>query len=97
MKIYNSVAELIGRTPLIRLKKIEEHFNLDAKIIAKVEGFNPAGSVKDRVAKAMFEDASKSIEFFSMSNSEEFKKYVDNGYENVDEIVKHIIEIVKNK
>ncbi len=59
MKIYNSVAELIGRTPLIRLKKIEEHFNLDAKIIAKVEGFNPAGSVKDRVAKAMFEDAEK--------------------------------------
>ena len=59
MKIYNSVAELIGRTPLIRLKKIEEHFNLAAKIIAKVEGFNPAGSVKDRVAKAMFEDAEK--------------------------------------
>ena len=59
MKIYNSVADLIGRTPLIRLKKIEEHFNLDAKIIAKVESFNPAGSVKDRVAKAMFEDAEK--------------------------------------
>ena len=59
MKIYNSVAELIGRTPLVRLKKIEELFNLDAKIIAKVEGFNPAGSVKDRVAKAMLEDAEK--------------------------------------
>ena len=59
MKIYNSVAELIGRTPLLRLKNIEELFNLDAKIIAKVEGFNPAGSVKDRVAKAMFEDAEK--------------------------------------
>ena len=59
MKIYNSVAELIGRTPLVRLKRIEELFNLDAKIIAKVESFNPAGSVKDRVAKAMFEDAEK--------------------------------------
>lgn len=59
MKIYNSVAELIGRTPLVRLKNIEGLFNLDAKIIAKVESFNPAGSVKDRVAKAMLEDAEK--------------------------------------
>ena len=59
MKIYNSVAELIGRTPLLRLKNIEELFDLDAKIIAKVECFNPAGSVKDRVAKAMIEDAEK--------------------------------------
>ena len=59
MKIYNSVAELIGKTPLVRLKNIEELFNLEAKIIAKVEGFNPAGSVKDRVAKAMLEDAEK--------------------------------------
>ncbi len=59
MKIYNSAEELIGRTPLIRLNNIEELFNLDAKIIAKVEGFNPAGSVKDRVAKAMLDDAEK--------------------------------------
>lgn len=73
--------------------------------MAKAGGVAVANLKKDMLyhdieleaTKAMFEDASKSIEFFSMSNSEEFKKYVDNGYENVDEIVKHIIEIVKNK
>ena len=57
MKIYNSAEELIGKTPLVRLKNIEKLFGLKAKIIAKVEGFNPAGSVKDRVAKAMLDDA----------------------------------------
>ncbi|MBO5099037.1 MAG: cysteine synthase A [Clostridia bacterium] len=57
MKIYNSAEELIGKTPLVRLKNIEKHFNLKARIIAKAEGFNPAGSVKDRVAKAMLDDA----------------------------------------
>ena len=59
MKIYNSAEELIGKTPLVRLKNIEKHFNLKAKIIAKAEGFNPAGSVKDRVAKAMLDDAQR--------------------------------------
>ncbi len=59
MKIYNSAEELIGKTPLVRLKHIEEIFGLDAKIVAKVESFNPAGSVKDRVAKAMVDDAIK--------------------------------------
>ena len=59
MKIYNSAEELIGRTPLVRLNNIEKAFDLKAKIIAKVESFNPAGSVKDRVAKAMLDDAEK--------------------------------------
>lgn len=59
MKIYNSAEELIGKTPLVRLKNIEKHFDLKAKIIAKVEAFNPAGSVKDRVAKAMLDNAVK--------------------------------------
>ncbi len=59
MKVYNSIDELIGKTPLIELKHIEKEFNLDAKIIAKLEYFNPAGSVKDRIAKSMIEDAEK--------------------------------------
>lgn len=59
MKIYTSVTELIGKTPLMELKKIEEAEKLDAKILAKLELFNPGGSAKDRVAKEMFEDAEK--------------------------------------
>lgn len=56
-KIYESVTQLIGRTPLIELKNIEKKHNAGAKLLAKLEYFNPAGSVKDRVAKAMIEDA----------------------------------------
>ena len=52
-KIYSSVEQLIGNTPLIELKNIEKEFSLNAKIIAKLEYFNPAGSVKDRVALNM--------------------------------------------
>lgn len=59
-KIYKSVTELIGRTPIIELKNIEEKHNLKTTVLAKLEYFNPAGSVKDRVAKAMIEDAEKS-------------------------------------
>lgn len=56
-KIYNSVDELIGHTPLLRLKKIESREWLTAKLLVKLELFNPAGSAKDRVAKAMLDDA----------------------------------------
>ncbi|MGN0447614.1 MAG: cysteine synthase A [Acutalibacteraceae bacterium] len=56
-KIYKSADELIGRTPLLELTHIEKEFNLEAKILAKLEYFNPAGSVKDRIAKAMIDDA----------------------------------------
>ena len=56
-KIYKSVTELIGKTPIIELTNIEKKYSLNAKILAKLEYFNPAGSVKDRVAKAMIEDA----------------------------------------
>ena len=59
-KIYTSIDQLIGRTPLLELAKIEKHFSLNAKIFAKLEYFNPAGSVKDRIAKAMIDDAEKS-------------------------------------
>ena len=57
MNIYKSVSELIGKTPLLELCKIENELNLKAKIFAKLEYFNPAGSVKDRVALKMIEDA----------------------------------------
>ena len=56
-KIYGSVAELIGNTPLVELKHIEKKYKLEATILAKLEYFNPAGSVKDRIAKEMIEDA----------------------------------------
>ena len=56
-KIYKDVSQLIGNTPLMELSNIEKKYNLNAKILAKLEYFNPAGSVKDRVAKAMIEDA----------------------------------------
>ena len=59
-KIYTSADQLIGRTPLLELTHIEKEFNLQAKIFAKLEYFNPAGSVKDRIAKAMIEEAEKS-------------------------------------
>ena len=55
-KIYKSVVELIGHTPLVELVNFNKDNNLKATIIAKVEGFNPAGSVKDRVAKSIIED-----------------------------------------
>ena len=56
-KVYDSILDLVGKTPLVELKRIEEKEELQAKLIAKVESFNPAGSVKDRIAKAMIEDA----------------------------------------
>ncbi len=58
-RIYSSVAELIGNTPLVELKHIEKKYNLKATILAKLEYLNPAGSVKDRIAKEMIEDAEK--------------------------------------
>lgn len=58
--IYKSVADVIGKTPLVELSNIEKEEALEAKIYAKIEGLNPAGSVKDRVAKNIIEDAEKS-------------------------------------
>lgn len=59
MKVYNNIIELIGSTPLMELKNFEKNNNLEAKILAKLEYLNPAGSVKDRIAKAMIEEAEK--------------------------------------
>ena len=59
-KIYTSADQLIGKTPLLELVHIEKELGLEAKILAKLEYFNPAGSVKDRIAKAMIDDAEAS-------------------------------------
>lgn len=59
-KIYHSIDELVGNTPLFELKNIERKLNLNARLLAKLEFFNPAGSVKDRIAREMFLDAEKS-------------------------------------
>ena len=59
-KIYKSASELVGKTPLLELTHLEESLNLKAKLLAKLEYFNPAGSVKDRIAKSMIEDAEQS-------------------------------------
>ncbi len=59
-RIFKHADELIGHTPLLELTHIEQHFNLNARLIAKLEYFNPAGSVKDRVAKSMLDEAEKS-------------------------------------
>ena len=56
-KIFTSADQLIGKTPLLELTHIEKNLNLGAKLLAKLEYFNPAGSVKDRIAKAMIDDA----------------------------------------
>lgn len=60
MKIYKSAADIIGKTPLLELGGIAKEYNLEARLLAKLEYFNPAGSVKDRIAKAIIDDAEKS-------------------------------------
>ena len=59
MPVYKAISDLIGNTPLVELTHIEEKEGLDSRVVAKVEFFNPAGSVKDRIAKKMIEDAEK--------------------------------------
>ena len=59
MKVYDKIIDTIGNTPLVELSNLESKYDLKAKIIAKVEYFNPGGSVKDRIAKAMIEKAEK--------------------------------------
>ncbi len=57
MSIYKKITDLIGKTPILELSNTEKNYDLDAKLLAKLEYFNPAGSVKDRIAKAMIDDA----------------------------------------
>jgi cysteine synthase A len=56
-KIYKNISELIGNTPILELMQFNQKHNLNAKILAKLEYFNPAGSIKDRIAKSMLDDA----------------------------------------
>ena len=70
-KIYTSADQLIGKTPLLELTHIEKEQQLEARILAKLEYFNPAGSVKDRIAKKMIDDAEakgllKEVELFDI-------------------------------
>ena len=60
MKVYQKIADLIGGTPLLELGNYEKKYSLEAKILAKLEYFNPAGSVKDRIARAMLDEAEAS-------------------------------------
>lgn len=60
MPIYNSIDQLIGNTPLLELRNLQKELGLEAKLLAKLECFNPAGSVKDRVALAMIQEAEQS-------------------------------------
>lgn len=57
MKVYESVDQLVGHTPLLELRRVEEAHGVSARILGKLEYFNPAGSIKDRIAKAMIDDA----------------------------------------
>lgn len=59
MKVYKNITQLVGKTPIMELVNYEKENNLQANILAKIEFFNPAGSVKDRIAKAMIENAEK--------------------------------------
>lgn len=60
VKIYNNVAELVGKTPLVECQNLEKKYNLKARLLAKLEYLNPAGSIKDRVAKNIVEEAERS-------------------------------------
>ena len=57
MKVFESISELIGNTPIVRLNSVEKTLGLKAAVYAKVEAFNPAGSAKDRVGMALIQDA----------------------------------------
>lgn len=59
MAIYKSALDLVGKTPLLEVQNFEKENNLEATVLVKLEYFNPAGSVKDRIVKAIIEDAEK--------------------------------------
>ena len=63
MKVFDTILDTVGGTPLVELHNIERKYNLKARILAKVESFNPGGSVKDRIAKAMIEEAERSRQY----------------------------------
>ena len=67
--IYKNVTELIGRTPLVEVEKIEKRFKLQARLLVKLDGYNPAVSAKDRIAYQMIQDAFR--------YSEKYKTLID--------------------
>ena len=69
-KVYHSIAELVGHTPLLEIHGFEKKHNLKAKILVKLEYFNPNQSVKDRIALAMIEDGENSQKTILSSNSQ---------------------------
>ena len=69
MKTYKHIDELIGKTPLVELTNIEKHYGLKARLFAKVEFFNPAGSVKDRIALAMINDLENKFAVSAFTNT----------------------------
>ena len=58
-KVYQGALDLVGKTPLVEVTNIEKELGLEAKVLVKLEYFNPAGSIKDRIAKGIIEDAEK--------------------------------------
>ena len=71
--IYKGTLGLIGNTPLVEVVNVEKELGLEAKILVKLEYFNPAGSVKDRIAKAMIEDAEEEIQVSVLHPSQQPK------------------------
>ena len=67
MAIYKSALDLVGKTPLLEVQNFEKENNLEATVLVKLEYFNPAGSVKDRIAKAIIEDAEKTGKLKALS------------------------------
>ena len=90
-RIYNDVTELMGKTPLIHFKRLEDKFGLKATILAKVECFNPAGSVKDRVGKMIIEEA-ENISATSKEYNWLYKIFLNNKNEADDLITEEEYE-----
>ena len=83
-KIYTSADQLIGHTPLLELTHIEKEFALKAKLLAKLEYFNPAGSVKDRIARAMIDDAEKSVLYDSVNELDKVTEALTAEPQNIE-------------
>ena len=73
--IYKGALELIGNTPLVEVENLEKELGLESKLLVKLEYFNPAGSVKDRIAKAMIEDAERNLKRRFRDYRTDFGKY----------------------
>ena len=93
-KIYTSTWDLIGNTPLMEVTQIEKKYNLEARLLVKLEYLNPAGSVKDRLAKAMIEDAEERgiLKEGSVIINEVRRAEVGVGFDAYNEVYGNMIE-----